>query len=136
VEKMARAGETIVELNECCWDTINHGLKEKFEAIGGTFKLQYDGRPHGVSHLIGEQEHDGDPFREYLSYPMQPGWLISNEPGLYGSFKLKQNGRVYDEEIGIRLEDNLLITPSGCRNLSKRIPRQIAEIEKLMNSAV
>jgi len=135
VEKMARAGETIAELNECCWDTINRGLKEKFGAIGGTFKLQYSSRPHGVSHLIGEQEHDGDPFREYLSSPMQPGWLISNEPGLYGSFRLKQKGRIYDEKIGIRLEDNLLITRSGCRNLSKGIPRRVAEIEKLMNSA-
>jgi len=135
VEKMARAGETIAELNECCWDTINRGLKEKFETIGGTFKLKYSSRPHGVSHLIGEQEHDGDPFREYLGSPMQPGWLISNEPGLYGSFKLKQKGRVYDEEIGIRLEDNLLITRSGCRNLSIGIPRRVAEIEKLMNSA-
>lgn len=136
VEKMARAGETIFELNECCWDTLNRGLKEKFKAIGGTYKLQYNGRPHGVSHLIGEQEHDGDPFREYLGYPMQPGWLISNEPGLYGTFKLKQNGRVYHAKIGIRLEDNLLITESGCRNLSKGIPRRIDEIEKLMNSAV
>lgn len=134
VEKMARAGKTIVALNECCWETLNHGLKEKFKAVGGTYKLQYNDRPHGVSHLIGEQEHDGDPFREYLSYPMQPGWLISNEPGLYGSFKLKQNGRVYDAKIGIRLEDNLLITESGCRNLSKGIPKGIAEIEKLMGS--
>ena len=136
VEKKARAGETIVELNNACWETLRKGLDEKFHHRGSISQTKYQGRPHGVSHLIGEQEHDGDPFREYLSYPMQPGWLISNEPGLYGSFRLKQNGRVYDAEIGIRLEDNLLITESGCRNLSQGIPKRIAEIEKLMGSAV
>ena len=63
---------------------------------------------------------------------MKPGWLISNEPGLYGMFKWKVNGKTYDEEIGIRLEDNLLITRRGCRNLSKSIPKSVAQIEKLM----
>ncbi len=94
--------------------------------------MEYKGRPHGVSHLIGEQEHDGDPFRDYGIDPMRPGWLISNEPGLYGRFRWKHRGRVYDEEIGIRIEDNLLITKTGCVNLSKGIPRRVEEIERLM----
>jgi len=95
-------------------------------------KLRYKDRPHGVSHLMGEQEHDGDPFRNYLSEPMREGWLISNEPGLYGSFKIRLNGKLYDEEIGIRIEDNLLITKTGCKNLSSSIPKTVRQIEKLM----
>ncbi len=132
VEKKARAGVTIVELNEVCWSTLQKGLDDEFYGIGGKAQLNYKGRPHGVSHLMGEQEHDGDPFRDYGYEPMRPGWLISNEPGLYGAFRLTCQGRVYDEEIGIRIEDNLLITKTGCVNMSRGIPRRVGEIERIM----
>lgn len=132
VQRKAKAGVTIDELNDCCWESINSDLETVFLKAGGKCKLRYESRPHGVSHLMGEQEHDGDPFRNYLSEPMQPGWLISNEPGLYGAFRIKLNGKTYDEEIGIRIEDNLLITKTGCRNMSRKIPKSVAEIERLM----
>ena len=132
VEKKARAGTTIDELNTVCWDKVNEGLERDFKSIGGKLKLKYKGRPHGVSHLMGEQEHDGDPFRNYLQQPMQPGWMISNEPGLYGEFRLRLNGKNYDEKIGIRIEDNLVMTKTGCLNLSSKIPRTVKQIEKLM----
>jgi len=135
VERKARAGVAIVDLNLVCWDTVNHGLKTRFKDRGGVCKLRYKERPHGVSHLMGEQEHDGDPFRNYGSEPMRSGWLISNEPGLYGEFKMKINGRMYEEELGIRIEDNLLITPTGCRNLSRGIPKRVVDIEKWMAAA-
>ncbi len=134
VESAAKAGETINKLNEICWDCVNHGLKHEFKAAGGICKLKYKNKPHGVSHLMGEQEHDGDPFRNYADALMQPGWMISNEPGLYGEFRWKYKGKVYDQEIGIRIEDNLLITDKSCRNLSKSIPKTVAEIERWMAS--
>lgn len=132
VEKAARAGITLDELNDVCWAVINDGLEKKFVAAGGKYKLRYKGRPHGVGHLMGEQEHDGDPFRNYLEQPMKPGWMISNEPGLYGEFKLRLDGKNYDETIGIRIEDNLVMTQKGCLNLSSIIPKSVREIEKLM----
>ena len=132
VEKKARAGVAIVDLNDVCWETLQNSLDEKFHNLGGQSKTEYKGRPHGVSHLMGEQEHDGDPFRDYGVEPMKPGWLISNEPGLYGKFRWKHKGKVYYEEIGIRIEDNLLITKTGCVNLSKGIPKRVNEIERLM----
>ena len=88
VQKIARRGVTIDDLNDCCWGSVNRDLEKNFKSAGGKMKLRYKDRPHGVSHLMGEQEHDGDPFRNYLSEPMHEGWLISNEPGLYGSFKI------------------------------------------------
>ncbi len=133
VQRKAKAGVTINELNDVCWGSINSDMDTVFHDAGGKCKLKYESRPHGVSHLMGEQEHDGDPFRNYLGEPMQPGWLISNEPGLYGSFRIKLNGKIYDEEIGIRIEDNLLITATGCRNMSRKIPKSVAEIERLMS---
>ncbi len=48
--------------------------------------------------------------------------MITNEPGLY----------IEEEGIGIRLEDDLLITDFGCANLSKDIPIEIEDIENLM----
>lgn len=132
VEKKAQAGLTIEELNTVCWDKVNEGLERDFKAIGGKLKLKYEERPHGVSHLMGEQEHDGDPFRNYTRQPMKPGWMISNEPGLYGEFCLRLNGKNYDEVIGIRIEDNLVMTATGCLNLSSKIPRTVKQIEKLM----
>jgi len=133
VQKKARAGITIDAINDCCWETVNRGLQEEFKAAGGTFKLKYESRPHGVSHLMGEQEHDGDPFRNYSREPMRAGWLISNEPGLYGEFKIRLGRKNYDQEIGIRIEDNLLITETGCKNLSRSIPKTVQDIEALMN---
>lgn len=132
VEKKAKMGVTINQLNDCCWESVNAGLENEFRKAGGKLKLKYNDRPHGVSHLMGEQEHDGDPFRNYLKEPMKAGWLISNEPGIYGEFKIKLSGKTYDEEIGIRIEDNLLITKTGCRNMSRKIPKSVAEIERLM----
>ena len=124
-------GVTIKELNEVCWGTINEWLDNDFKALGGMYKLKYNKQPHGVSHLMGEQEHDGDPFRMYLTQPMKEGWLISNEPGLYGIFKLKWKGKTYEQEIGIRIEDNLMIGKRGSKNLSST-PKTVAEIERLM----
>jgi Xaa-Pro aminopeptidase len=134
VQRKARQGVTINELNDCCWRSINKSLDNDFKKAGGKWKLKYKDRPHGVSHLMGEQEHDGDPFRNYTSEPMREGWLISNEPGLYGSFSIRLNGKRYEEEIGIRVEDNLLITQTGCRNLSRSIPKTVTQIEKLMSA--
>ena len=132
VEKKARSGVTIEELNEVCWNSVNDGLEKKFLAEGGKCKLRYEERPHGVSHLMGEQEHDGAPFRNYASKRMQPGWMISNEPGLYGEFKIRLNGKTYDETIGIRIEDNLVMTENSCINLSNIIPKSVSAIERLM----
>ncbi len=133
VEKTAQEGVTIQQLNDVCWDSINHDLKTVFKEAGGKYKLKYTQRPHGVSHLMGEQEHDGDPFRMYSSKPMKDGWMISNEPGLYGDFKLKFGRKTYDATIGIRIEDNLLIKKKGCKNMSRVVPKTVEEIERWMS---
>jgi Xaa-Pro aminopeptidase len=131
-QRNAKPGATIRDLNEKVWGFIENALKDRFLAKGGTAERAYKGKPHGVSHLMGEQEHDGDPHRIYQDYPLQPGWQISNEPGLYGHFSIRLGGRRYSEWIGVRIEDDLLITKTGCRNLSESIPKEIREIEALL----
>jgi Xaa-Pro aminopeptidase len=130
--KNARPGETIRNLNKKTWEFLEAELKSRFLGKGGKATRSYLGQPHGVSHLMGEQEHDGDPYRIYQDYPLKEGWQISNEPGLYGHFEIVLNGRKYSEWIGIRVEDDLLITKGGCRNLCAGVPKEIAELEALM----
>ncbi len=131
-QKNVRPGATIRKLNDAVWASIENSLQEKFLSKGGKMERAYSKNPHGVSHLMGEQEHDGDPHRIYQDQPLQVGWQISNEPGLYGHFSMTLKGKRYSEWIGIRIEDDLLVTKAGCRNLSEPIPREPEEIEALI----
>jgi Xaa-Pro aminopeptidase len=131
-QRNAKPGATIRQLNDKVWAFLEDALEKRFTSKGGTAQRAYTGKPHGVSHLMGEQEHDGDPHRLYQDDALQPGWQISNEPGLYGHFSITLAGKRYSEWIGIRIEDDLLITAKGCKNLSASIPREISEIEALM----
>jgi Xaa-Pro aminopeptidase len=73
---------------------------------------------HGLGHHLGLDTHDvGDPHR-----PLEPGAVITIEPGIY----------VGDEGIGVRIEDDVLITKEGHRVLTRQIPKTVAEIEQRM----
>ncbi|MFA5481458.1 MAG: M24 family metallopeptidase, partial [Bacilli bacterium] len=73
---------------------------------------------HGVSHHLGLDTHDiADRDR-----PLEPGMVITVEPGLY--FK--------DLKIGIRIEDDVVITETGCENLSQDIIKEVGEIERIL----
>lgn len=73
---------------------------------------------HGTSHFIGLDVHD---VGDYGS-PLKAGMVISVEPGIY----LPETG------IGVRIEDDVLVTKNGYKNLTAGIPREIEEIEKLL----
>jgi Xaa-Pro aminopeptidase len=72
---------------------------------------------HGTSHHIGLEVHDaGDTSR-----PLEPNMVLTVEPGIY----------IPEEGIGIRIEDDVLVTPTGCRILST-FPKEISEVEALV----
>lgn len=132
-QKFVKPGVTLKDIGQVPWDYIMDELETRLvKGCKGKFKLCYDRRPHGVSHFIGEHIHDGDPGSRSLDTILEPGMLISCEPGLYGEFEGVFNGRRYREKIGIRIEDDLLITKTGFLNISKKIPKEIGEIEQLM----
>lgn len=115
VMKAASIGKTTKELNQILMDYYAVALKE----IGliqhpEEVKKYYF---HGVSHHIGLDCHDW-----CLYTPLEEGSVISCEPGLY----------IEEEGIGIRIEDDLLITKDGCINLSADILKTVEELEDFM----
>ncbi len=116
VAEAAKPGVTLRDLNDVCKKVLAEGLIQ----LGLITDEQEVGRyyMHSVSHSIGIDCHDASFAGDVLS----PGWIISDEPGLY----------IDEEEIGIRIEDDLLITEDGCEVLSRSIPKDPDEIEWIM----
>jgi Xaa-Pro aminopeptidase len=133
IEKNASPKVSIQDLDKICWDFINSELEKQLISKGCQVLLPYKYAPHKVSHLLGLAVHDGDPFGEYRNDKLKPGWIISNEPGVYGRFSMEIDGKEYSEFIGVRIEDNLLITKTGCQNLSTTCPKTINDIESIMS---
>jgi len=75
---------------------------------------------HGTSHFLGLDVHDVGFFYE----PMQAGMVFTCEPGIY----------IPEEGLGIRIENDILITENGNDDLMKNIPIEVDEIEALMNN--
>jgi Xaa-Pro aminopeptidase len=73
---------------------------------------------HGIGHPIGLDTHDVS----VIGAPMQAGWVVTCEPGIY----------IPAEKIGVRLEDTVLITENGPQSLMADIPMEADEIEALM----
>ena len=132
-QRVVRPGVSLKEIGMICWEFIMMELDRRLvKGAKGSFKLLYEKRPHGVSHFIGEHIHEGDPGSRSLDVVLKPGMLISCEPGLYGDFSATIDDKRYRESIGIRIEDDLLITKSGFENISEHIPRTVEDIEALM----
>ena len=73
---------------------------------------------HGLGHSIGLNVHDPMDY----NLPLEPGMVVTMEPGIY----------IPEEKIGVRIEDDILITKDGYELLTSRLPRTVEEIEQLM----
>jgi len=110
---LARTGPN--SLYRIAYDHINARGKDREGRSLGRYFI------HGLGHHIGLNVHDaGDPNR-----PLEPGMVITIEPGIY----------IPEENLGARIEDVALITETGYRLLSARLPRGVEEIEKIMAAA-
>lgn len=105
---------------------LEGSLEENLEK--GTFRKYF---PHGTGHWLGLDVHDQNPYLDENDDPIkfEPGVIFTIEPGLY----FPAEDASLPEElkgIGIRIEDNILITENGHENLSAMIPKEIKEIEE------
>ncbi len=90
--------------------------------------------PHGVSHWLGMDVHDAGLYvKKGESRPLETNMCFTVEPGLYiraddESVPKKFRG------IGVRIEDNIRVTSSGCEVMSSSAPKEISDLEKIVGS--
>ncbi len=118
VIKSIKPGLTTSQLNEIVKKhyakaCVAHAIIDSEEEVSSVYY-------HGVSHFLGLDTHDVGQLENIL---LKPGMVITVEPGLYSS----------KEGIGIRIEDDVLVTETGCEVLSKGILKTIEDIEKFMH---
>jgi Xaa-Pro aminopeptidase len=111
-------------------DYCNKGEKSAFRAAYeyiNSHGKDLHGKPlgpyfiHGLGHHIGLDVHDPG---EYCA-PLKPGMIVTDEPGIY----------IPEENLGVRIEDDVLVTETGAKLLSERLPRSADQIEKIMAEA-
>lgn len=105
--RAVKPGVTIAQVDAAARDIINTA------GFGDTFI-------HGIGHHLGLETHDINP-----DVKLEPGNVLTIEPGIY----------LPDERIGVRIEDDILVTKDGRKNLSSHIPKKADEIEKWMKSS-
>src|ERR1700688_4582929 len=109
---MTLGGPAATSLQKIAMDYIDsHGKDKEGHSLGKYYI-------HGLSHHVGLDVHDpSGPSR-----PLEPGMVITMEPGIY----------IPEENLGVRIEDDVLITATGYKQLTARLPRSPDEIEKIM----
>lgn len=117
INEAAKPGVSLKELNEIAKASLLEGCKslgliEKDEDLD---KYYY----HSIGHSLGLDTHDVWTNRDF---PLEPGNVITNEPGIY----------IEAEGIGVRIETDLLITEDGNIDLAPQIKREVDEIEALL----
>ncbi|PZX48423.1 aminopeptidase P family protein [Algoriphagus chordae] len=119
---LSKPGATFQEIDAAGRKIIDEGLA-KLGIIKKGASHQYF--PHGTSHHIGLDVHDRG-----TRNPLQEGMVFTIEPGIY-----IPEGSDCDPKwwgIGVRIEDDILITADGAENLSGDAPRSVAAIEEMM----
>ncbi len=117
---MVKPGISLPELNSKAADMIAEALiRLKLIETKDDYREYY---MHSVSHHLGMDAHDVGGRESTLA----TGCVITVEPGIY----------ITEENIGVRIEDDILVTENGCRNLSKNIPKEIDELIAIREKAL
>jgi Xaa-Pro aminopeptidase len=137
-----RAGVDFLEINKACHAVLAQGLVDMGvltisaeESMRPEVGLHKRWTLHGVSHMLGLDVHDCAQARkdQYTDGKLEAGMVLTVEPGLY----IQPDDELFAPEyrgIGIRIEDDVLVTETGYFNLSENMPRHPDEIEAWMAS--
>ena len=118
-----KAGTPFADIDAASRKVVSQGLIRL-----GIIQNEQEARmyfPHGTSHHLGLDVHDMGPR------VLQAGVVLTVEPGIYIPAGSKCDKKWWN--IGVRIEDDILITATGNENLSKASPRTVAEIEKMVS---
>ncbi len=137
-----RPGVPFTAPHTAAMEVLAHGLESlgllpvsAAEALDPDSKVYARWTLHGTSHMLGMDVHDcGQSAPEaYAKGQLAEGMVLTVEPGLY----FQEDDLLVPEElrgIGIRIEDDIVVTADGYRNLSVALPRTSAEVEEWMGS--
>ncbi len=139
VVEFVKPGVRFCELQEFTIRILTEGLVE-LGLLQGEVDQLIENRSynrfymHGVSHWLGLDVHDAGPYCENGdSIMLREGMALTIEPGIYVQADDMEAPERY-RGIGIRIEDDILVTASGSRNLTAQIPKTIEEIELSIGS--
>jgi Xaa-Pro aminopeptidase len=137
-----KPGALFSDINKACQAVLAQGLADMGvltvsaeESLRPEVGLHRRWTLHGVSHHLGLDVHDCAQARKemYLDAPLREGMVLTVEPGLY----IQPDDELFAPEyrgIGIRIEDDVVVTADGYLNLSENIPRHPDDIEKWMQT--
>lgn len=124
------------KLQETAVRIITQGLIE-LEILKGDLeklvaeKAYFDFYMHNIGHWLGLDTHDAGSYKPNGEWRLlKPGIVLTVEPGIY----IRPDEKVAKKwwNIGIRIEDDVLVTESGCEVLTKDVPKELAAIEAIM----
>lgn len=135
---VVRPGATFREVHEAAMGMIERRLGEWGlipPSSGPNVGLFRRWMVHSTSHHLGLDVHDCAAARRamYLDGVLRPGMVFTIEPGLY----FKEDDLAVPKElrgIGIRIEDDVLVTSDGVENLSRALPRRASDVEEWMRA--
>jgi Xaa-Pro aminopeptidase len=158
--KKTKPGANFSEVSQAADKVLKEGLAKLglITAPDATYQMMYQGKPvnlpqfklwyiHGFGHWLGMNVHDVGDYKT----PLKTGMIFTNEPGIYiredaldyivdtpeNKKFLEKVRPVYEKykNIGVRIEDDLLVTPNGAEWMTKNLPRRIDEVEAFMARA-
>ena len=132
-----KEGNNIMEPQEISEKIITNGLVELGLLHGDPEELHKKGAfkdffMHKIGHWLGLDVHDAGDYMEGDDFmKFKPGMITTIEPGIYISRSMDVDDKW--KGIGIRIEDDILVTKDGNENLTKKVPSDPTEIESLMS---
>jgi Xaa-Pro aminopeptidase len=122
-EEQKKYYKSILAVQKACIEAYRPGVtaadvRKHVEEVLKKKGIDSLGQRGGIGHYVGLCTHDVGP----RGIPLREGMVFAIEPGYY----------LPEKNIGIRIEDTVLITKDGCEVLTKNVPKEIHEIEKLM----
>jgi len=139
--RIARPGKTLEDIHKLAVEVLTEELKKLKVLKGSTDSLikkraYFPYYPHRTGHWLGMDVHDSGKYYDGVydhARKLEPGMVFTIEPGLYFGAESSTSPTKY-KGIGVRIEDDILITSQGCKILTSGVPKEVDEVESICSS--